>query len=446
MGHSKIKLYSAIFLTIVLGLFAAWGRAQTTSPAPQPSHSAQNSGRSIEDLNFIGADAVMPLFSDSAIDLNSGFRRALFKKGMALRLVQTAEYAQNTLRAPVAADQQVYVGEHPFGWALEHLIFTADLRQFRLQHAQFCGSGVWNWVSWNPAGPKAFQIWDLYLYKAFGNGRVEMKAGYISNNLEFVGLTVGGSTATAAQGVYAVLPYELGLSYFPLTTPSLNVRVRGPRQTYVKVASQRSLDPQGGPMEVSRNHTGFRFIPHGDKLLLVSEAGYMRNPTATARYAWLRLGYMHNSSPYINFATSRPESGNHAAFVLADYQLLKPGRLQPEHGLYLGATAMTADSRFNAYDRYYEARLYRKAPFRSRPFDMASLVAYYTGHSSRLTDSLVASSKTVWRNGASVTGSYSLRVRSGQYMSIGLSYIHGPAITPRVNDALTFSAGYSVFL
>ena len=76
---------------------------------------------------------------------------------------------------------------------------------------------------------------------------------------------------------------------------------------------------------------------------------------------------------------------------------------------------------------------------------MASLVAYYSGHSSYLTDSLVASGKTVWRNSASLTGSYALRVHPGQYMSIGLSYVHGPAITPRVSDALNFSTSYSVF-
>jgi porin len=106
---------------------------------------------------------------------------------------------------------------------------------------------------------------------------------------------------------------------------------------------------------------------------------------------------------------------------------------------------MTAQSRFNPYDRYYEARLYQKAPFRSRPIDMASLVASYTGHSSYLTDSLAAAGKTVWRNSASLTGSYSLRVHSGQYLSAGLSYIHGAAITPRVHDPLTFATSYSVF-
>ena len=95
--------------------------------------------------------------------------------------------------------------------------------------------------------------------------------------------------------------------------------------------------------------------------------------------------------------------------------------------------------------RQYELRLYQKAPFRSRPFDMASLIAYYSGHSSDLTDSLVASGKTAWPYSASVTGSYAVRVHPGQYMSIGLSYVHGPAITPRVSDALNFSTSYSIF-
>ena len=58
-----------------------------------------------------------------------------------------------------------------------------------------------------------------------------------------------------------------------MTAPSLNVKIRGPENTYIKSAAQRSFDPNGGPAEVARNHTGFRFIPHGDKLVLINEAG-----------------------------------------------------------------------------------------------------------------------------------------------------------------------------
>jgi len=69
-------------------------------------------------------------------------------------------------------------------------ILTTDLRQLGLNHAQLNVSGVWQWVSWEPAGPKAFDLWTLYFYKEFGNDRVEIKTGYNSNDIEFVGMQV----------------------------------------------------------------------------------------------------------------------------------------------------------------------------------------------------------------------------------------------------------------
>jgi hypothetical protein len=94
---------------------------------------------------------------------------------------------------------------------------------------------------------------SFYLFKGWGERRVEMKAGYLGNDLEFVGLQVGGSTTTGAQGVYAVLPNEVGLSYFPFTAPSLNVRLRGLGHTYLKAAAQRSLDAAGNQSTADRN-------------------------------------------------------------------------------------------------------------------------------------------------------------------------------------------------
>jgi porin len=422
-----------------------WGQTQNPSGAVDGEQNLKSSERSIEDLNLVGAETEMPPFSDSPIGIHSAFRQKLWDEGVFLRTVVESQYAQNALQAPVPADDQAYVGESPFEGAMANETLTADLRQFHLTHSQFMACGFWNWVSWRPAGPKAFQIYGLYLYQAFAEGRVEMKAGYVGNNLEVIGLTVGGSAATAAQGVYAVLPFEVGLSYAPLTAPSFNVRIRGPKYTYLKTVAQRSLDPKGGPTEVARNGTGLRFIPHGDKLLLFGEVGFLRPATAASHEAWLRAGYMHNSTPYTNLATGSAESGNHAAFVLMDYQLRQPDRLESGHGLYLGATAMTADARFNDYDSYYELRLYQKAPFRTRPSDMASLVGYYSGHKSDLTKSLLASGHTFWRESTSVTGSYALRIDPGQYLSLGLSYVHGPTITPKAHDALVASASYTVF-
>jgi porin len=418
----------AILTAIFPGLFGAWCPAQSKPDAPGVSAAKQNEGRSIEDLNLIGAETAMPPFIESPIDINSGFRQTLFSKGSALRGLLQLQYAQNVLQAPVPADQQAYVGDHEFYGAMTNWTLTADLRQLHLEHAQLYICGVWNWVSGDPAGPKSLHAYGAYFYKSFADRLVEVKAGYIGNNLEMIGLTVGGYTATGAQGVYAVLPYQLGLSYFPMTAPSLNVRVRGAANTYVKAVAQRSLDAASGPAAVARNHAGLRFDPKGDKLLSLGEVGYRRTAGETAHDTWLRAGYMRNSTPYTDLATGKERAGNSSSFVLMDYQLRKPDQFHPDHGLYLGGTAMTADSHLNPYNRYYKARLYQKAPFRSRPIDMASLVASYTGHSRYLTDSLAAAGKSVWRNSASLTGSYSLRVHSGQYLSAGLSYIHGPAI------------------
>jgi len=443
--NTNLQGRKTLLIAILLVLAGAWVPAQSAADAPNKPEAQPASATSIEDLNFRGGDAAMPPFAESVLDVNSGFRRALLSKGMALRLISSSNYAQDILKAPAPADQQAFVGDTPFGSTLAHLIFTSDLRQLGLHHAQLHMSGVWNWASWEPAGPKAFDFWSLNLYKEFGRDRVEIKVGYNSNELEFVGMQVGGSTASGVQGVYAVLPYEVGMAYFPLTAPQFNLLAHGPAHTYVKSGLQRSFDPGGGPATEARNHTGLRFAPKGDKLLAIEEAGYHRAPSATGGESWFRAGYLHNSTLYTDQANGKKEPGNHAAFALMDYQLRQPDPLKPWQGLYLGGTAMTAASKFNPYDRYYEARLYQMAPFRRRPGDVASVLSTYTGHSKYFTDPLVASGKTVWRNSGSLTGSYNIHLAPGNFLSLGLSYIRGAAITPRVDDTVTFAASYSLF-
>jgi porin len=235
------------------------------------------------------------------------------------------------------------------------------------------------------------------------------------------------------------------MAFFPLPAPQFNLKLNAPRHTYLKTGLQRSLDAAGGPATEARNHTGLRFAPKDDKLLAIEEGGYRRPSSVSMRAMWFRAGCMHNSTRYLNFANGRYEPGNHAAFALMDGQLTKANVEHPERGLYIGASAMTAASHLNAYDRYYEARLYKFAPIASRPQDVASLVSTYTGFSKSLTDSLVATGASVWRNSASLTASYNFHLAPGNYLSVGLSYIHGPAIKPRVDDALTFAAVYTVF-
>jgi porin len=433
---------------LTLALLPSAGRlcnGQSTAASTDSPATPQASERSIEDLNLVGAAATMPPFSDTIWGTESGFRQALFSKGIAFRVNVLPRISLNLLDSPVPADQQVYIGQRPTWITGLNPILTADLRQLGLHNAQLNIGMAWRWTNWNPAGPKTISISTLYLFKMWGDRRVEMKVGYLGNELEFVGMQVGGSLATGVQGVYAVLPYQVGMSYFPLTAPSINFRIRSPRGTYLKTGAQRSLDAAGGAATQARNQTGFRFIPKGDKLLLINEAGYQRASSPTAHQAWFRAGYMHNSTLYTNKITGQKESGNYCVYVLMDYQLHKSDPQNPGRGLYVGGSAMTVPARFNSYARYYEARLYQKAPFRSRPDDVLSFVTAYRGNSEHVTDSLAARGKTFWRSSSSFTGSYSIHVSHGNYVSLGLGYVRGPAITPRVADTLTVTANWGLY-
>lgn len=435
------RLLLVYSLALVAGIHALAQETPDVPDLPAPTPPAH----SIEDLNLLAGDASIPPFSDSVLNPQGGFRQSLFRKGLSLRVITQVQYAQNTLAAPVAPDAQVYIGEHPYEAANAVSLLVSDLRQLHLRHAQLFVGGVWNWVSWNPAGPRTVQMWNLYFYKGWGGDRVQMKVGYISMNLEFVGLYVGGSTATGGQGVYAVLPYEVGMSYFPLTAPAVSLRVRGPDHIYLKSAAQRSIDPGGGPTEVARNHTGFRFAPSGDKLIVLNEAGYLRDAAKDVHETWFRAGYLYNTTSYKNLVTGQSEAGNYCGYALLDHQLQRSGLEHPDHGLYAGVSFMTVPDALNAYSRYYEARLYKEAPAESRPADLLSFVASHTSYSRLDTNNLAAQGKTVWHSGYTLTGSYAVHVSPGNFLGVGMSYLYGPAITPRVPNALTFLASWTTY-
>jgi len=104
----------------------------------------------------------MPSFSDNIIPVDSNYRQSLLKRDW-----HCESSRRSSTDAPVPSYDQVYVGQRPFEGAMAQPILVSDLRQLHLRNAQLYMGGVWNWVSWNPAGPKSLQMWDLYFYKAF---------------------------------------------------------------------------------------------------------------------------------------------------------------------------------------------------------------------------------------------------------------------------------------
>ncbi|MFN8090872.1 MAG: hypothetical protein U0599_01335 [Vicinamibacteria bacterium] len=138
-------------------------------------------------------------------------------------------------------------------------------------------------------GPKTLALSTLYLYKGWRAQRVEIKAGYITNDTEFVGIQVGGSLATGAQERVRCAAVQVGMSYRAS-------RSRLPRSAcasaaarrYVKIGAQLASTAAEGIATAARNPGGFQFAPAGDGLLLINELGYQRAASATTRQTWVR--------------------------------------------------------------------------------------------------------------------------------------------------------------
>lgn len=414
-----------------------------------PCYAAKGAGdapvRALEDLNLKGAAADNPPFTDTLLGTDSAIRKEMERYGLLFRMGANGAYIQNTLAEPVAEDAVSYTGQRPFFDGSLNPVLTWDMRQLGLRQTQLNLNGQLQKANWAPAEPEAATIGNLYVYHAFGESGAEIKFGYLTTDFQFIGLQVGGQVASGAQGVYAVLPYEVGLSHGAVPAPAITLKLRGPAGFYVKGAAQRAIEPGPSENALHRDSLGLRFAPKGNKLVLVGELGHKQRPTAGQMQHWYRAGYITNSTEYTSLRTGAKKSGNYCAYALADRQLWQPDKTHAGRGIYAGASAMVVPADLDTYRLYYEARVYSPAPFRSRPGDFASLVASYTAISQDKLRKLAAEGKTFSRASSSVTGSYTLRLARGTYAGLGLSYVNGPSVTPKTAAALTFTAQTSVF-
>ena len=418
---------------------------QALSPGEGSALGSVAAAHDYAQLNLIGAEVHMPAFEDTVVGTNNESRRALLRRGMAIRVNSAPTSSFNLLDPPVPAEEQAYIGQRPYAKGTLTPILTMDLKALHLRSAQLYVGASMVWTTWDKSGPPAAALTGLYFYKSFSEGRVEMKAGYLVNAFEFVGFHVGGSLSTSSQGVYAVLPYNAGLSYSPLGTPSFNLKWNAPQHLYLKGALQRSTDPKGGKETIRRNATGLRFMPHGEKLVTILEGGFDRPPTKSTPETWVRMGLIRNTSQYANSLTGGTSSGNYCAYLLADRQITRGFRTRPSGGLFVGGSVEIAPAQLNAYTKYYEARAYLQGPFRSRSSDLVSVITTRSVHSQDTLRNLIAQGKTVWTNTNTVTASYSMHAMRGTYFSGGLTYLQGPAVTPRVPNALVISLSTSLF-
>lgn len=391
----------------------------------------------IEELNYLGADLVLPTFSDSVTGARNPLRRDMLCHDLTYRVVSNDSIAASPQSSPVTVPSQIYVGQRPTWTTASYFFLTADLRSIHLPGFQFNGVAVVSRTSWYPDTLEASKMMQAVLYKPFLHSRIELKAGYQNNDDQFVGMQVGGNASSGSEGVFAVPQNEIGLAYAPLSAPSVTVRVQPWGGFYAKGGVQRSASPAGGAEDLHRDAAGFRFAPKGDGLLSMLEGGYKHDAQAGTPATWVRGGYMENTTRYLSAKTNAYTSGNRAWFILADRQLRVTSDTAPTHGLYMGVSAISVPSDLNAYPSYDELRFYQVAPLRSRPHDMATLVLSHTGYSRFTRAQLAAAGKTTASSLSTVTASYSIHLGSGIYVSTGAAYNTPPAISPRLSGAFT---------
>lgn len=399
----------------------------------------------IEALNVLGADSSFPPYSDSITGADNSLRRAMLCHNFTYRIFMPPAFTMNLSGLPVPKSEQVYMGQRPT-WAVGGgLIFVADLASLHLPGYQLSLTAIGGRASWVWASPNTIKMDQVALYKPFLHSRLSFRAGIQDNGGEFIGMNVGGGMTSGSQGVYAVLPFEVGLTHPPIPSPTFIVRAQPKGDFYVKAGVQRSASPKGELDDLARDAAGFRFLPHGFGMLSIFEGGYNRASRADAPELWVRGGYLTNTSAYANNKTGTDTTGNKCEFILADRQMIQNDPDQPDHGVYLGISAINVPAEMNDYSRYFELRLYQAAPFGSRPSDMVSLVSSYSTYSFYTRAKLIAEGKTFATHAATITGSYSARVYPGTYIITGLSYDSRPAITPRLPGALTIAVGGALF-
>ena len=183
---------------------------------------------------------------------------------------------------------------------------------------------------------------------------------------------------------------------------------------------------------------------------MINEFGYRNEAAPGQLMTWVRAAPMFNSSRYTDFALGGRDTGDYAAYVLADRQFvqLAPVAGQAARGVYAGVTAMYAPPEFNRFSQYYELRLYGIGLLPSRPSDMLSLVISQNVFSHYLVDAALQKGQLAHDGSLSITGAYNAPIAPGIRAGIGLGYTDHPTpviYTPQTGSALNFLANVTMF-
>jgi porin len=382
-----------------------------------------------------------------------GFRSALYKHGFGFYAATQNTFNYN-LAQPPQPKPQVFIGQRPnFAHQLD-MFLTYNIPSKHIQFALSSGTNYSNWPA--GMGPNFAKFYGLSYYQSFLNDKIQVKAGYLHNTLEFIGLQVAGSLAQGSLGPKGVLPFEVGLST-STPTPGVNVRYNVHGNFYGKTGFQRSVAPvnDAGATEDRSDAVGFRFHRKGDGLLTIQEVGYKRDASPSAHQMWIRAGGLYNTSsyPFVDPRDNPPgvaptlfSNNNWNVFFEADRQFIQFEKMLPFRGIYGGAVYQYDPPGQNFFTQDREVRVYALGLFRNRPFDMMVLDLGNTVFSNHWVQGLNAFGQPTYSDTTAVTGTWSFLVTHGIFFNTAIGYTRHPFVTPRLDSPVTLTLQVWAFL
>jgi porin len=436
-------------------LFTLSGILATSMEAMSPNDQPDSTlgPTAIERLSPKELDALLPRgflvsfppYEDTLLDDIGGWRSWLGGYGIGVDLICGGYIGVNTLngpRTPQSYDKQSFSATAAVAGA-----FTLDLEKIlHIPNAQFLMSAEWIGTTFNPDGPRSFNMNDLLYYQSFFDGKLSFQIGFLENDVNYANSLVGPTIITPPLGRLSIIPYEIGMSRRPFSSPGVNVEFRPSRPIYIKSGLQRSLNPQGPDVEHNQNWNGFRFRSPGDGWMVLGEAGYDTEPVPGKLRTWIRGGGQYNWSNFTHFDTGREGRGNWCVYLFADQQLTQLDPRLPIKGIYVGGTCAYAPPKQDVFSQYYEARIYGFGLFPTRDLDQLEVSVDFNKFSSYASQAINRLGGNSYGDSTAVNIGYTARLRPGLYFGPVVSYIKHPAFTPRLNDALAVSLTLSFAL
>ena len=346
---------------------------------------------------------------------------------------------------------QVYAGQKPTVLGQNFLAVTIDLSRYGIPEGQIVVTGVYDTASWNALSPTTFTVGALSYYQSLFNKHLDIKAGLLAENFEYVGTFTGGSISGGVFGPSGSLLAETGGSTSAVPNYGINLTGHITRYYYDKLGVARGVNPGGVVLEHNYNPVGLRFSTPNSGAWVIDELGYLRPSKTDVMQTWVRAGGVYSGGHYAEIDHPQYTSDhNYFLYLLADRQILQVSSKprQAYRGLYVGFSVEHVPPNLNRFSQYYEARIYGLGLLPHRPFDQVSLVATENVFSNFAYEQAEAAHHLAHADSKAITGSYSFNVVRGVYLSVALNYTNSPtplAYTGSTGSALNAIAGAAVF-